>query len=129
MLQPKVHTITSRLNNTGLHPDKWQGYPLTGQPFFAPLPHFSMGQLQDLSKLEQPTAAATAYELVSDPAHLEEVVQEYLATSTVLAVDTETTGLDPLTAQLLLVQIATPNKCFIFDATRLPSLAPLKPVL
>lgn len=34
---------------------------------------------------------------------------------TVLSVDTETTGLDPYTCRLLLIQIATPDKCYILN--------------
>lgn len=46
----------------------------------------------------------------------------------VLGLDTETTGLDPHSARLRLLQLATPEKTFIFDLFRFP-LGSLKPVL
>ena len=36
----------------------------------------------------------------------------------VLSVDTETTGLDPYTCRLLLIQIATPDKCYIINCAK-----------
>jgi DNA polymerase-1 len=44
-----------------------------------------------------------------------------------LALDTETTGLDPLTDRLRLVQLATPTHTYVIDAHRCPVriLAPL----
>lgn len=116
---------SANIENAQLHRDDWQHYPLTGQPFLAPLRHLPLSQLQSTTnQLERPT-----YELVSDPARLQEVISNYLAAAPLLAIDTETTGLDQFTARLLIIQIATPEKCFIFNATRLPSLAPLKSVL
>jgi len=42
-------------------------------------------------------------------------VAEILKDQTVLAVDTETTGLDPYSCRLLLLQIATPDICYILN--------------
>lgn len=45
-----------------------------------------------------------------------------------LGLDTEGTKLDPLTSKLLLVQIATPTKAYVFDCNKV-DLTPLKPLL
>lgn len=42
-------------------------------------------------------------------------VKEELSKATVLGVDTETTGLDPLTSKVRLLQIATMDRVFLFD--------------
>lgn len=55
-------------------------------------------------------------EYITTSARLSEILPEILAQS-VAGVDTETTGLDPYTAQLRLMQIATPSKVFVVDAT------------
>jgi DNA polymerase I-like protein with 3'-5' exonuclease and polymerase domains len=58
-------------------------------------------------------------------------VQEALAdleAMPLLAVDTETSGLDPLTSELLLFQIGDLEKQFVIDA-RKASLEPLRPIL
>jgi DNA polymerase-1 len=67
------------------------------------------------------------YELISDQSRLAEVA-ELLAHEKVLGVDTETTGLDPHTSELLLLQISTLDKVYVVDARRVVSLA-LKPIL
>lgn len=67
------------------------------------------------------------YELINDPSRLAQVA-EMLAHETVLGVDTETTGLDPHTSELLLLQVATTEKVYIVDCRRLLPLA-LKPIL
>ncbi len=67
------------------------------------------------------------YELITDSMGLEKAI-DVLMKEPVLAVDTETSGLDPFTSKLLLVQVASPEKCFIVDATRV-RLAPLKRLL
>jgi DNA polymerase I-like protein with 3'-5' exonuclease and polymerase domains/intein/homing endonuclease len=67
------------------------------------------------------------YELINDPSRLA-VVAEMLARETVLGIDTETTGLDPHTSELLLLQISTADKVYIVDCKRLVPLA-LKPLL
>lgn len=67
------------------------------------------------------------YELINDPSRLAEVA-ELLASEKVIGVDTETTGLDPYTSELLLLQISTLDKVYIVDCRRLVPLA-LKPLL
>jgi DNA polymerase-1 len=67
------------------------------------------------------------YELIQDPSRLAEVA-EHLARETVVGVDTETTGLDPHLAELLLLQVSTTDKVYIVDCRRLVPLA-LKPLL
>ncbi|MGI8589298.1 MAG: DNA polymerase [Chloroflexia bacterium] len=67
------------------------------------------------------------YELIQDPARLAEVA-DLLSAELLLGVDTETTGLDPLTERVLLIQIATPQKSYIVDCRRVDPL-PIKPIL
>jgi len=43
---------------------------------------------------------------------------EHLKTFEVLSVDTETTGLSPYNSKLLLIQIATPELCYILNCTK-----------
>ena len=67
------------------------------------------------------------YELIQDQSRLAQVA-ELLATEKVLGIDTETTGLDPYTVELLLLQISTADKVYIVDCKRVVPLA-LKAVL
>ena len=67
------------------------------------------------------------YELIQDPSRLAEVA-ELLTGESVIGVDTETDGLDPYTSQLLLLQIATPDRVYIVDCRRVVPLV-LKPLL
>ena len=67
------------------------------------------------------------YELIQDPSRLAEVAEQ-LSCETVIGVDTETTGLDPHTSELLLLQVSTADKVYIVDCRRLVPLA-LKPLL
>src|SRR5207237_1215359 len=62
------------------------------------------------------------YELIQDPSRLAEVA-EMLAHETTVGIDTETTGLDPHTSQLLLLQLSTPDKIYVVDCKRLVPLA------
>ena len=43
---------------------------------------------------------------------------EELSKHSVISIDTETTGLDPYMSKVLLVQIATPDFCYIFDCAK-----------
>ncbi len=56
------------------------------------------------------------YEYITDQARLDEVAENILARETVLAVDIEGDGLDPYLIKLLLVQIGTAEKVYIFNA-------------
>lgn len=67
------------------------------------------------------------YEVVSDAGRLEEVAAE-IAQHFLLSVDTETSGLDPFTDRVLLLQIATAEKVYIFDCSRV-DVRPLKDIL
>ena len=67
------------------------------------------------------------YELIQEPSRLAEVA-ELLSHEQVVGIDTETTGLDPHTVQLLLLQISTADKVYIADCKRVMPLA-LKPLL
>lgn len=49
-----------------------------------------------------------------------DVALELLEKEQILGLDVETTGLDPYTSKLLLVQIGIPTKSYIFDARLLP---------
>lgn len=57
------------------------------------------------------------FEFVQTEDRALEVAQE-LSKFKVLAVDTETTGLDPFTSKLLLIQVATADKCYILNCVR-----------
>lgn len=67
------------------------------------------------------------YEMIRDVAALEKAV-EALKDEPILAVDTETSGLDPYEAKLLLVQVSVPSMCYIIDAVKVP-LDALRPLL
>ncbi|HUP26947.1 MAG TPA: DNA polymerase [Chloroflexia bacterium] len=62
------------------------------------------------------------YELIQDPSRLAHVA-ELLAGEKVLGIDTETTGLDPHTSELLLLQLSTLDKVYIIDCKRVVPLA------
>ncbi len=66
------------------------------------------------------------YELIQDAGRLAEVA-DLLAAEPTLALDTETTGLDPYSVKLLLIQVATPQKVYVVDVPRVNPL-PLKPL-
>lgn len=67
------------------------------------------------------------YELINDPSRLAEVA-ELLASEKAVGLDTETTGLDPFTSELLLLQVSTVDKVYIVDCRRVVPLS-LKPLL
>ena len=79
--------------------------------------------MPELKLLEQ----KTSYELIEDPQKLGFAVEE-LKKHDVLAVDLEATSLDPHNTIILLVQIGTPERAYVFDARKL-DLAPLKEIL
>jgi DNA polymerase I len=70
---------------------------------------------------------SSGYQLVTE-AHQLPRVAEALIAEPVIGLDTETTGLDPHTSKLRLIQVATPTTSFIIDLFRLPAGA-LTPVL
>lgn len=62
------------------------------------------------------------YNLVSDAAGVVESAKR-LGVGTAIGLDTETTGLDPHTARLRLIQAAVPGEVFIYDCFRLDAEA------
>jgi len=74
------------------------------------------------------TVPPSIYELIQDNMGLENAV-DLLMREKIISVDTETSGLDPFDSKLLLIQIATPTKCYIIDATKFERLGPLKRLL
>lgn len=69
------------------------------------------------------------YELISSSEELARVVEERLAPRDILAVDTEGTSLDYHTNKLLLLQVGTPRKAYIFDIQKISDVSPLKKIL
>ena len=72
-----------------------------------------------------------SYKLVDELSQIPGVLGD-LGAASVLAVDTETSGLDPYTSDLILLQIATPDCVYIFDTRSLDKAqlaAALKPIL
>jgi DNA polymerase-1 len=67
-------------------------------------------------------------EVVTTMAALEQAAAE-IARHTVIAVDTETTGLDPQTSRVRLLQIGTPAVTYIIDCFKTQGLAPVADVL
>lgn len=67
------------------------------------------------------------YEVIADQERLRKAARE-LERAPLLAFDTEGTSLDPYATRLLLLQIATPQKAYLFDARHL-DLKPLEKVL
>lgn len=76
------------------------------------------------------------YELIKNADELRKAI-EIIATHPVVGLDTETTDLDPFTARLRLIQLATPDRVYIVDfdhfadgdATKSEALAPLRRLL
>jgi ribonuclease D len=67
------------------------------------------------------------YELIETDEQVQKAIQE-LQKREVLAVDTEASELDPYNTNLILVQVGTPNKAYIFQRQKV-NLSPLKPLL
>lgn len=67
-----------------------------------------------------------SYKLITTPEEIPPIAEE-LRAQPVVGVDTETTGLDPHTSRLRLLQLATPQTSYIVDCFRFPpeQLAPL----
>lgn len=66
------------------------------------------------------------YEFIQTKERLKEVVTKDLAGHDTIAVDTEADQLNPYFATLLLIQVGTPEKAYIFDAQKIGDLSPLK---
>ena len=73
-----------------------------------------------------PSFATPLYQLVTEPSQLELLLPRLLA-APVLGLDTETTGLDPFTAHLRLLQLAIPGLTVVVDVQTCPvqALIPL----
>jgi DNA polymerase-1 len=78
----------------------------------------------------------TNYEVIKTPHDLSRAI-ETLTNQPVVGLDTETTDLDPYTSRLRLIQLAAPDKVFIFDLnafqngdpSKAEALAPLRQLL
>lgn len=70
------------------------------------------------------------YKLITTAAELPKVAEE-LRAQPAIGLDTETTGLDPYTSRLRLLQLATPQASYIIDCFRISPehLAPVKEVI
>src|ERR1700761_6039479 len=95
----------------------------TGYVFAQPLHSYSF---------ERSTASVKcAYTLVQNASAISDAISE-IDRAHILAIDTETSGLDPHVDELILLQIATPERVFIFDVRCLPKdtlKTHLKPIL
>lgn len=70
------------------------------------------------------------YEYITDKDKLAESIKEIIESGyKQLAVDTETTGLDPYTSKMLLIQISTPEKVYIYDCLKLDKMPLVKELL
>ena len=54
------------------------------------------------------------YQVIKTPAEVRSAI-ESISSQPVVGLDTETTELDPFTSRLRLIQLATPERVFIFD--------------
>lgn len=68
------------------------------------------------------------YTYVTEARQLEEVANA-IAASDVVGVDTETTGLDPHTAKIRLLQIGTGDKIYVIDLFKTGTMGPVKEAL
>ncbi len=70
------------------------------------------------------------YKLITDAADVPQIADD-LRAQPVIGLDTETTGLDPHTSKLRLLQLATPDASYILDCFRLQpeQLAPLQELI
>ena len=96
-----------------------------------PVPQFEQGSLWQTPGTPAVSVGTTAfatphYELVTEPAQLDTLLPRLLA-APLIAVDTETTGLDPLTDRLRLVQLAVPGLTVVVDMQTCP-VEPLRPL-
>jgi DNA polymerase-1 len=92
---------------------------------------FAQGSLWDTPEHSTASVVTEAfatprYEMITEPAQLETLLPRILA-APVVAVDTETTGLDPLTDRLRLIQVATPHLTVVVDVQTCPAQA-LRPL-
>lgn len=71
--------------------------------------------------------SSNRYRLIADPADIARVA-ESLRAEAAIGLDTETTGLDPHTKRLRLLQLAAPHEAYIFDCFQLSPEA-LRPIL
>lgn len=71
--------------------------------------------------------AQLQYQLIETDVELDKIIPK-LENEQALGIDTEGNKLDPLTAKLFLLQIATPKEAFVIDCQKV-DLTPLKPIL
>ncbi len=78
---------------------------------------------------ERPENTYTEYVLVEDSEQLSNAIAK-LKTAQVIAIDTETTGLDPHKSKVRLIQLAVDNQpAFLVDCFQVKDLSPLQPLL
>ncbi|MFW5891710.1 MAG: ribonuclease H-like domain-containing protein, partial [bacterium] len=97
-----------------------------GQDFNKEIPdNFNNNVGKDYSYLDD-----IDYEIIKNEEEIKITVEEIINSGyKEIAIDTETTGLDPHTSDVLLVQISTPEKVYIYDNTKLKDLSSLKKIL
>jgi DNA polymerase-1 len=66
-----------------------------------------------------PTFPTPSYTMVTEATQLERLLPQ-LQSAPILGIDTETTGLDPLTHRLRLLQLATADRVIVVDTTTVP---------
>lgn len=71
--------------------------------------------------------AQVQYQLVNTNLELDKIIPE-LEKEQIISLDTEGNKLDPLTAKLFLLQIATKDKAYVIDCQKV-DISPLKPIL
>jgi DNA polymerase-1 len=81
---------------------------------FSPNPHPLGGEKEIAEKTEEGTGSSGSYELVTDPDGLAEVAA-FLGGATEVALDLETTGLDPRNDSIRLLSLATEAGTYIVD--------------
>jgi len=67
------------------------------------------------------------YEYVTDQKRLQQIIDDDLSKRDIISVDTEATALDPYLAKLLLIQVGTPEKAYVFDGRKL-DFSVIKPI-
>ena len=94
---------------------------------FSPNPHSLGGKKETNEKAEEGTDSSASYELVTDPDRLAEVAA-FLEGATEVALDLETTGLDPRKDTIRLLSLAAEDATYIVDC-RSVDPAELFPIL
>ncbi len=108
---PPAEAIPPALNSATDRPAS-EGHPLTPAELWTS--HVASVRLE-----VAPAFPTPPYTVVTEPAVLARLLPQ-LQAAPVLGVDTETTGLDPLTDRLRLLQFATPDRVIVVDLATVP---------